>query len=132
MAQRLLDRIKRGKCRFVEDNDNTITAESVARQLTVLLNTHRGGGGACPAYGLPDLGGPLASPNNAKDRLRDAIRESVRQFEPRIRVRSIQHHPGLRLGFILTGSLMSHSGPRDVTYTIEFSGDRRVQVTRTV
>ena len=66
--------------------------ESIADNLGRLLNTRRGSIEHLPEYGLPDLTEIYRDVPESIVALREAVREAVTAFEPRLRRVQVTHH----------------------------------------
>jgi type VI secretion system protein len=93
----------------VPEEDWQVT--SVLANLHRLLNSRRGSRKHLPALGLPDLGEVHRAAPESYEELRQAIKECVELYEPRLtRVRVTQdrtHAAPTELKFILTADLVS-------------------------
>ena len=82
-------------------------AESIARNLRRLFNTRQGTVFHLPDYGLPDPSTILRDAPDSVEVLRDALREVVRRYEPRldrvhVQVQEIDPYR-MELGFSVSG-----------------------------
>jgi type VI secretion system protein len=84
-------------------------ADSVIEHLRVLLNTRRGESPAVPTYGVPDFSDVVHSFPGGIQTLQRAIRDTINEFEPRLKNVQVRHVPNeddvLTLRFEITGRL---------------------------
>jgi type VI secretion system protein len=87
----------------------TLGADSVIEHLRVLLNTRRGEAPTVPNYGVPDFSDTVHSFPGAITTLQRAIRDTITEFEPRLKnvqVRHVQNEDDvLTLRFEITARL---------------------------
>jgi type VI secretion system protein len=83
-------------------------SDAVLAHLKVLLNTRRGDSPAAPTYGIPDFSDVVHSFPQGIQVLQRAIRETILEFEPRLRQVQVRHVPSddqLTLQFEITARL---------------------------
>jgi type VI secretion system protein len=84
-------------------------ADAVIEHLRVLLNTRRGEAPTVPHYGVPDFSDVVHSFPGGIQALQKAIRETITEFEPRLKSVQVRHVPNdddvLTLRFEITGRL---------------------------
>ncbi len=83
---------------------------SVLGNLARLFNTRRGSLAHLPDYGLPDVADVTRSASDRVDALREAIREAVQRYEPRLRRVRVEPEQGgasspARLVFLLVADM---------------------------
>ena len=66
-------------------------AEAVIEHLRVLLNTRRGEAPTVPGYGVPDFSDVVHSFPGAILTLQRAIRDTITEFEPRLKNVQVRH-----------------------------------------
>jgi type VI secretion system protein len=85
------------------------SADAVIEHLRVLLNTRRGEAPTVPGYGVPDFSDVVHSFPNGIQSLQKAIRETIMEFEPRLKSVQVRHvlneEDVLTLRFEITGRL---------------------------
>lgn len=84
-------------------------SESIARNLRRLFNTRQGTVFHLPDYGLPDPSTILRDAPDSVEVLRDALRETVRRYEPRldrvhVQVQALDPYR-MELGFSVSGEI---------------------------
>jgi len=84
-------------------------SDAVIEHLCVLLNTRRGEAPTVPGYGVPDFSDVVHSFPGGIQTLQRAIRDTIMEFEPRLRHVQVRHVPDednvLTLRFEITGRL---------------------------
>jgi type VI secretion system protein len=82
---------------------------SIVANLQRLFNTRQGSVAHLPEYGLPDLTTIYQEAPDSIDRLRNALREAIEHYEPRLRQVHVDGEdtgePGLRITFIVSGEI---------------------------
>lgn len=84
--------------------------ESIVEHLRVLLNARRGLSQASPQFGLPEFSDLAHGFPSSLQSLQRAIRDSILEFEPRLRNVSVRHIPdndALVLRFEITARLVN-------------------------
>jgi type VI secretion system lysozyme-like protein len=113
MRLRLLERIRNASkgLSALDFNNSEALTDSLARHLSLILNTHQGSSASAPDFGIPDFAS-LASQTDL-DSLRELARiltEVVRKNEPR-----------------LAGAVVSHTGANQDSGVLEFSLSGQVE-----
>lgn len=86
---------------------------SVTDSLRRILNSGRGDASTDGRYGLPDLRGLVRNMPRSTDGMKEAIRESVERYEPRlkrVRVRNVTDTESNRLQFEIVAELNDEEG----------------------
>lgn len=105
---------------------------SVMGNLTRLFNTRQGSIEHLPDYGLPDTTSAYYEAPYAIDGLRQAVKEVVQKYEPRLRKIYVEHQRSedqeeMRVQFLISAEL--DNGQR-VKFQTTFASDDLVQVRR--
>ncbi len=88
--------------------------DAIVHHLRQLLNTRRGDAPTAPHYGVPDFSDVVHSFPGAVAVLQRAIRDTIVEFEPRVKhvqVRHVPHDDGLLLRFEITARLSEGNRP---------------------
>ncbi len=105
--------------------------QSVMSNLNRLFNTRQGSIMHLPDYGLPDVSAVYHDTPFAIDGLRQAVKEVVQKYEPRLQKVYVEHQStddqDMRLTFLITGEL--DRGQR-VKFQTTFASNDLVQVNR--
>ena len=104
---------------------------SVMSNLTRLFNTRQGTLPHLPGYGLPDPSAVYMNEPFAVDGLRQAVKEVVQKYEPRLRKVYVEQQAteaqNMRVSFIISAEL---EGGQRVRFRTTFAADDLVQVSR--
>ena len=104
--------------------------KSVISNLDRLFNTQRGSVPHLPTYGLPAINEVYRGMPESILGLRQAIKETVEHYEPRLRRVRVVHHEtdefAMRLVFVLSGQLIGHD--ERVHLQTTFSSDEVARV----
>jgi type VI secretion system protein len=87
---------------------------AIVEHLRHLLNTRRGDAPTAPGYGVPDFADVVHSFPGAVAVLRQAIRETITEFEPRLKDVAVRHVPdddALLLRFDISARLAHGNRP---------------------
>ncbi len=101
--------------------------ESVRRNLIRLLNARHGMSEAMPDYGLPALTDLTIGSRDYVERVQEAIKVAIGNYEPRLR--GIRVSPrsdeegGQKLGFRVDAKLISQTGEHPVWYETTVKGN---------
>ena len=105
--------------------------QSIIGNMTRLFNTRQESIAHLPDYGLPDTSSAHFDAPYAVDGLRQAVKEVVQKYEPRLNKVYVQHHStddsNMRVTFLITAEL--EAGQR-VKFQTTFASDHLVQVQR--
>ncbi len=105
--------------------------QSIIGNMTRLFNTRQESIAHLPDYGLPDTSAAHFDAPYAVDGLRQAVKEVVQKYEPRLNKVYVQHHStddsNMRVTFLITAEL--EAGQR-VKFQTTFASDHLVQVQR--
>lgn len=106
--------------------------QSVMSNLTRLFNTRQGSLDHLPDYGLPETTAIYQNAPYAIDGLRQAVKEVVQKYEPRLQrvyveLQGIETLDDMRVNFLISGQL--DSGER-VRFQTTFASDDLVHVRR--
>ena len=106
--------------------------QSVMSNLTRLFNTRQGSIDHLPDYGLPDTSSVYYNAPYAIDGLRQAVKEVVQKYEPRLEKIYVEYQGSetledVRVTFLISAQL--DSGER-VRFQTTFASDDLVQVNR--
>jgi type VI secretion system protein len=132
LLERLAD-LEEDERRTVRANKQRL-ADSVMRHLQRLLNTRQGHVLTQPEYGMPDFTDCAESLPETLDKVRRAIKNSIEQFEPRLRRVKITHLPSedsLNLHFGITGQLVTGKQRLSAFFSTKVSPSGSTQVIST-
>ncbi len=105
-------------------------ADSIVEHLRVLLNTRRGHSEAVPQFGLPEFSELAHGFPSSIQSLQRAIRDSIIEFEPRLKNVSVRHVTdvhALVLRFEITGRLVHWKRPLKLQTRVVAGGKFDVQ-----
>lgn len=137
--QCLLDRISsrndRGQGRYQPTTKEDLESlmESVRRHLNRLLNSRHGMSESAPEYGLPSLVDITSSSGNHVQRISDAIRSTIEEYEPRLRrvkvsAKESEQVNRQTLVFRVDAVLVGRSGEHRVWYETAIRGNGEFDV----
>lgn len=124
----LLDRIDRGALRKRSESDAEVI-ESVLDHLRRMLNTRQGHVLVAHDYGMPDFTGFSQAPD-ARDAIRQAIRDSIKNYEPRLKKVQVNYieTDQLEIRFEIVATLQAESKGLPVTFETRIDPSGRVRI----
>jgi type VI secretion system protein len=130
LLERLLDDPSAG--RRGEEDPETVLA-SITESLRRILNSGRGEASTDGRYGLPDLRGVARNMPYATDTMKEAIREAIERYEPRlrrVRVRNVTDADASRLRFEIVAELNDDkdTSGRPLKFSTRLERDGRLEI----
>jgi type VI secretion system protein len=104
--------------------------DSIVEHLRVLLNARRGNSPACPDFGIPDFSDLVHNFPGAIQILQRAIRETILNFEPRLKQVTVKHVPSedpLTLRYEIS-ALPARGGRGSLRLTTQMSAGGHINV----
>lgn len=130
----LLERIDRAG----ESQNRSLTlnlekmADSILQHLQQMLNVHQGSVTALPTYGLPDFNDLVVQFPEAILEIQKAIKNSIEQYEPRLKKVRIKYIPDeenpINLRFEITAQLVTDEGDASLWFETFLDTAGRISV----
>ncbi len=135
IRRRLLERLgdgESGRGWHAPDDPEAILS-SITESLRRILNSGRGEASTDGRYGLPDLRGLVRNMPMSADEMKEAIREAVERYEPRlrrVRVRNVTDPDSSRLQFEILAEVNDEEGPqgRPIRFSTRLERSGRVEI----
>ncbi|MCP4698986.1 MAG: type VI secretion system baseplate subunit TssE [Gammaproteobacteria bacterium] len=107
--------------------------ESVLKHMQNMFNTRQGSAVTLPNYGIPDFNDLVSRFPDAITEIKKAIRDSIKNYEPRLRNIRVKHIPDeenpLNLQFEIAGQLVAGRGRGgSVSFTTIMGESGRIRV----
>jgi type VI secretion system protein len=116
-------------------NNSEALNDSLAKHLSLILNTHQGSSASAPDYGIPDFAS-LTSQTDI-DSLRELAKiltEVIRKYEPRLKNPTVTHTSGTQetgvLEFSLSGQVELNEEVRDIFFATAITPDGKITVNK--
>jgi type VI secretion system protein len=107
-------------------------ADSVLQHLRKMLNVHQGSVPTLPLYGMPDFNDMASRFPEAIQELKQVLKTTIEQYEPRLKRVRIDHLPDtadpLHLRFEITAQLMTGRGNTAIGFETALDTSGRVSI----
>ncbi|MDR3135769.1 MAG: type VI secretion system baseplate subunit TssE [Deltaproteobacteria bacterium] len=134
---RLLERIRFAHhgLNALDYNNSDALVDSLAKHLSLILNTHQGSSVSAPDYGIPDFASltSLTDLESVRELAR-ILTEVVRKYEPRLKNAVVTHSAGNQetgvLEFSLNGQVELNDEVRNIFFATAITPDGKITVNK--